>query len=215
MVAKLKKIPLFAHTDVKALEDLIHQNEIIKKSYHKGMTVHVQGSSCSAIHVVASGKLVAYSLASNGSESIIFEFGSGSVIGANLLLGDQNKYPMNIYCTHDCTVFQISKTGISQLLKQYEFVMPFVKSLSTNSQGMNQKIAMYTQKTLRENITDYLMALSTQQESKIITLPISKKQLADYLGVQRPSLFRELKSMKDEGLIKVDNRKVTLLYPFH
>lgn len=41
---------------------------------------------------------------------------------------------------------------------------------------------------------------------------MSKKQLADYLGVQRPSLFRELKKMQDEGLIFVLNKEIQLIY---
>ena len=74
---------------------------------------------------------------------------------------------------------------------------------------MNKKIAMY-KKSLRENLMDYLVALSAVQKSKTIILPISKKQLADHFGVQRPSLFRELKRMKDEGLIEIDNRNITI-----
>ena len=77
---------------------------------------------------------------------------------------------------------------------------------------MNHRIAMYTNKTLRENLIDYLQSLSRSQNSKQITLPISKKQLADYFGVQRPSLFRELKKMKDEGLLEIDNREINILF---
>jgi len=43
-------------------------------------------------------------------------------------------------------------------------------------------------------------------------LPITKKQLADYFGVQRPSLFRELKRMKDEGLIEIANKKIYIKF---
>ena len=87
-----------------------------------------------------------------------------------------------------------------ELLKSYGFVMRYIKSLSQNSQGMNRKIAMFTQKSLRDNILDYLTVQTVQQQSDTITLPITKKQLADYLGVQRPSLFREMKRLTDEGL---------------
>jgi len=76
---------------------------------------------------------------------------------------------------------------------------------------MNRKIAMLTQKTLRGNLTDYLRQQAAFQGSSDIRLPISKKELADYLGVQRPSLFRELKKMKGEGLIDVSNRIIRLL----
>ncbi|QAT43734.1 MULTISPECIES: helix-turn-helix domain-containing protein [Clostridia] len=58
----------------------------------------------------------------------------------------------------------------------------------------------------------YLLALSTQQKSESVLLPITKKQLADYFGVQRPSLFRELKRMKDEGLIEIANKKIYIKF---
>lgn len=212
MIEQLKKMPFFYGADLNMVKHLINKKQIIKKSYNKGMTVHDQNTECSGMDVVYSGKLVAYSLASNGSESIVFEFKRGSIIGANLLFGEQNRYPMNIYCTTDCVLFHISKSGICELLKRYDFVMQFVKSLSINSQGMNEKIAMYTQKSLRENLMDYFLALSSQQKSNTIVLPVTKKQLADYFGVQRPSLFRELKRMKDEGLVVIENKVITLKF---
>ena len=81
-----------------------------------------------------------------------------------------------------------------------------------NSQGMNRKIAIYTRKSLRDNLTNYLLALSAEQKSKSVLLPVTKKQLADYFGVQRPSLFRELKRMKEEGLIDIENRKIMVKF---
>lgn len=179
--------------------------------YTKNYTLHQKGDACIGIDILLSGSLVAYSLTQNGSESIVFDFAAGSVIGANLLFGTVNKYPMNIYCTTDCSLVHISREEIRELLHNYDFAMGFIKNISQNSQGMHKKIAMYSQKSLRENLLDYLFALSAEQKSKTVTLPISKKQLADYLGVQRPSLFRELKAMKDEGIIEVLNRQMVLL----
>ncbi len=40
---------------------------------------------------------------------------------------------------------------------------------------------------------------------------MSKKELADRFGVQRPSLFRELKKMKKEGLIDYDHKSIVIL----
>lgn len=212
MLEELKGLPLFRGIDHKLLENLIREKQIYKRSYHKGATVHEQNAECHVMDIVTSGKLVAYSLAQNGSECVVFEFSAGNAIGANLLFGNRNRYPMSIYCTDDSVLLHISRPGVEELLKGYEFVMQFVRSISMNSQGMNQKIAMYTQKSLRENLTDYFLALSSQQGSDTVVLPVTKKQLADYFGVQRPSLFRELKRMKDEGLIEVANRQITIKY---
>jgi CRP-like cAMP-binding protein len=69
---------------------------------------------------------------------------------------------------------------------------------------------MFTQRTLRENIMDYFKQQTIIQKSSVILLPMSKRQLADYLGVQRPSLFRELKKLKEEGIIEINNRTIAI-----
>lgn len=203
---ELKKILFFNNVN----ETKLNQVSFIVKQYAKNQTVYSQGLSCKSMDIVLSGSLVAYSLSPKGSESIVFEFKKGNVIGANLLFGNLNNYPMNIYCTEDCELLHITKSDVEFLLQDYHFMMNFIKNISLNSQGMNRKIAMFTQKSLRENLLDYFFALSAEQKSKTITLPVSKKQLADYFSVQRPSLFRELKKMNDEGLIEISNRQIKI-----
>lgn len=189
---------------------ILDQVDLISKRYLKGASVHASGEICDSIDIVISGNLVAYALSQNGSESIVFEFAKDSVIGANLIFSNTNRYPLNIYCTDDCELLRINKSDIEKLLYDHQFTMSFIKSISLNSQGMNKKIAMYTQKSLKENLIDYLLALSLEQNSDTVNLPISKKQLADYFGVQRPSLFRELKHMSEEGLIDISNRSISI-----
>ena len=186
------------------------ENQAFVRHYLKGATVHHQHETCSELDVVLSGNLVAYSLSENGSAITMFDFGKGSIIGANLLFGINNAYPLNIYSVTDCNLLHITQNAVMEFLHDYHFVMQYIKSLSMNSQGMNRKITMLTQKTLRENIMDYLKQQSIIQGSSKIVLPFSKRELADYLGVQRPSLFRELKKLKDEGIIKIDNRSIRL-----
>jgi len=210
-ISSLKKIPLLMDVDENIISELIKKRDIYERQYKKNVTVHSQGEKCTMLDVVLSGSLVAYSLAQNGSESVIFEFKSSSIIAANLLFGDNNRYPLNIYCMTDCRLLHLKKSAVCKLLKDYNFVMRYIQSLSQNSQGMNRKIVMFSQKSLRKNILDYLSALSIEQQSDTVTLPLTKKQLADYFSVQRPSLFRALKELKDEGLIEVNNRKILIL----
>lgn len=204
----MSDISLFKDVDKFLLKNV----DMIKKKYTKGSTVYEKGIVCNSLDIVLSGDLVAYAASANGSESRVFSFEKDNTIGANLLFGNINRYPFNIYATTNCELLHINKDAVEELLKNYEFTLSFVKILSLNSQVMNQKIAIYTQKTLRENLMDYFSTLSLQQNSRLITLSMSKKQLADYLGVQRPSLFRELKKMQDEGLIFVSNKEIQLIY---
>ena len=48
--------------------------------------------------------------------------------------------------------------------------------------------------------------------SRVITLPFSLKDFADYIAVNRSAMFREIKSLKDDKIIDLKGRKITLLY---
>ena len=207
----LRSVGLLRDSEQNMLVRHLAERQIYAASHSKGKTVYNQGETCRTLDVVLSGRLVAYSLFDNGSAVTMFEFSEGSVIGANLLFGDSHLYPLNIYAISACELLHISSDAVLELLHGYAFTLAFVKALSQNSQGINKKLAMYTQKTLRENLLDYLRQQSILQKSAEIILPISKKELADRLGVQRPSLFREFKQLRDEGIIEIKNRFIKLV----
>lgn len=206
----LRNISLFSAVKESDLEKLIAGNHIYQKHYMKGATVHNANETCRTLDIVLSGSLVAYSLSTNGSATTMFEFSQGSVIGANLLFGENHSYPLNIYCLTDCQIIHIDINAVLEFLHDYNFTLHYIKSISQNSQGINQKIAMFTQRTLRENIMDYFKQQTIIQKSSVILLPMSKRQLADYFGVQRPSVFRELKKLKEEGIIEINNRTIAI-----
>lgn len=208
---QLIHVGILQDSDQKMLAKLVADRQIYAASYSKGKTVHHQGETCRTLDIVLSGKLVAYSLFDNGSAVTMFEFTGDSLIGANLLFGENHIYPLNIYTISACELLHISSEAVLELLHGYSFTLLFVKALSQNSQGINNKLAMHTQKTLRENILDYLSQQSILQKSTEILLPVSKKELADQLGVQRPSLFREFKRLQVEGIIVAKNRSVRII----
>lgn len=207
----IQKVLNILNIDENSLKKCIAKNSVLIKNYQKGSTIYSQHEKCKTLDVILGGKLIAYSLAQNGSAVNLFEFKEKSIIGANLLFADNNSYPLNIYSVTCCRILHITKSVVEEFLHDYNFVLKYIKSLSINSQGMNQKITMLMQKTLRENILDYLKQQSVFQNSDTIILPISKKEFADYLGVQRPSLFRELKRLKNEGVIEVNNHEIKLI----
>jgi len=208
--SNINDIEMLSEISEDKIKEFVQKNEMYKQTYKKNVTIYCQGNICETMDIVLSGNLVAYSISANGSENIMFEFKKGNIIGGNLLFGENNNYPFNIYCRKECKVLHIDKNAVASLIKNYNFAMLFIRSLSFNSYGMNKKITMFTQKTLRDNLMDYLKSQVIEQKSQIITLPITKKELADYLGVQRPSLFREMKRLKEEGIIKINNKKIII-----
>lgn len=83
--------------------------------------------------------------------------------------------------------------------------------ISDNAFIVSGKIKYYANKTLREKIMNYLDYECKKQNSNHIKLSITKKALAERMGVARTSLSRELDKMRKEGIIAFDRETITLL----
>ena len=64
---------------------------------------------------------------------------------------------------------------------------------------------------MREKIFAYLTDIYTVQHSEELKLPHNREQMAEVLNVSRTVLSRELGRLRDEGIIDIQGRSVSLL----
>ena len=76
----------------------------------------------------------------------------------------------------------------------------------------NERINILEKKQIREKLLEFFEIQYKKAHTKTITLPFHLKDLADYIAVNRSAMFRELKNMKEEKVIEIKNKKITLLY---
>lgn len=209
----MKTVPILQGLDDTLLTKHKIQGNLIVKHFHKNETMIHAMQACDSIYVVIKGTFIAYALHENGSYTTVFQFKKAAMIGANLIFSDSPIFPFTIYSEQPCEVLQIKKVALLDFLSNQTFMLLFIKAIASNSLGLSNKVSMFTQNTLRNNILQYLKHQAYIQKSSTITLPISKKAWADYLGVQRPSLFRVLKDLKAEGILLIDNKTITILIP--
>ena len=75
---------------------------------------------------------------------------------------------------------------------------------------MNNRIDVLTKKTIREKLLEYFRAEEKENLSKVFYLKLNYTELADYLGVDRSALMRELKNLKNEGFIETKQKRIKL-----
>ena len=80
--------------------------------------------------------------------------------------------------------------------------------LSNKAFYLNQKILIYSSFSLRQKLSKFFLLISENKD--IVELELNREELADFLGVTRPSISRELMNMQEDGLIKIDKNKVSL-----
>ncbi len=150
-----------------------------------------------------------------GEETLIDELHNNSVFGTSIYNIENTEN--HIIATDICEVVIID---YNKLIKSdnlnYTYYNTFIFNLF---QIFNEKIKQYNDRlqiVTKKNIRDKLLAFFENEyrktRSQNIYLERSLKNLADYLSVNRSAMFRELRNLKDEKFIIIDNKKIKLLY---
>ena len=90
-----------------------------------------------------------------------------------------------------------------------------LQMISQKAVQLSERLEVLSQRTIREKIQCYFSILATQAGTNHFTLPFSYSTLADYLSVDRSAMMREMKKMKDEGLLQTARYEITLREDFY
>ena len=212
----LKQIDLIKSFDANQLDSLLQAKGNKVNSYERNNIVHFVGDICENLEIILSGEVAVERIDESGKLMTIAEFFDGDILGGNLLFSKNPCYPMTVTAKKPTIILEISKRQLFELFaSSLDFLKSYLEYISDHSVILGDRIKHYVNRTIRECIISYLDYESKKQESSTIKLTISKKALAERIGVQRTSLSRELAKMRNEGLIEFDknNRKlVSLLY---
>ena len=76
----------------------------------------------------------------------------------------------------------------------------------------NERIEILSKRSIRDKLLEYFKIISKKNGSKVIYLPFGFTDLASYLAIDRSAMSRELKYLKEEGLISINGKRITLEY---
>ena len=206
----LMAISLFRGLEKEKLSLLLGEEAFIQK-FTSGQTIYLQNEKANTMDIILDGKVIVQKIDENGNVLSIVSLDKGDMLGGNLIFSNNNEYPMTLIAEKDTNLLRMKKDVILNLCQMDKgFLVNLLELLSDKALVLTSKIHSLARKTIREKIMEFLLLETNKQGSRTIILPFSKKELADRFGVERPSLQRELKNMKEEGLIDYDSKVITL-----
>ena len=75
----------------------------------------------------------------------------------------------------------------------------------------NNHIQILTKRSIRDKLLEYFN-LNKTPGSKILYLPSTITDLANYLAIDRSAMSRELKNLRDDGFIETKGKRIYLKY---
>ena len=173
--------------------------------------VAFEGDLCDSLGIVIQGELEVQKHYASGKIVTLAKLNIGKIFGEAVAFSETNIYPATIVSYKGSIILYISKKDIIAMCSSHPIVLNnFMQLLSSKILLLNKKIKELSFETLRQKISNYLLSQYEFQKNLDLILPMSRKNLAEHLGVQRPSLSREFVNMKNDGLIDFNKNLVQI-----
>ena len=147
----------------------------------------------------------------NYDQITMHTFGGGYLFGEAIVINSAKNSPVQVRAVEDSIVLFIDLSAIyqSEIASTLRMILAenLIKSLARKNLILNQKVRILSQKSLRDRIYIYLASLP-KDKNGYVKIPFTQTALAEYLGVNRSALSRELGRMQNEGLLIVDKEKM-------
>lgn len=201
---------VFAYLDEVAIQELCNNKDEL--SFRKGEIINHEGEKITDFKYLKSGLVKLYRRTTTGEEQVItitrpFEFVS------NMSIFSEDRYKYSVSAVEDSVVCVVNLDFIKGLfMKNGGFAMGLLTKISKiNDKIINQTLDL-RQKNLVGRVAFVLLYFTKEiYNSMVFDLPISRKEIADYIGMSTANVIRTISDFKKDGIIKVFGKTIEIV----
>lgn len=187
------------------------------KNFKKAQRIYDTSQKIDLAGIIISGSVMLSFINVDGSEHYINTFNESEMFGEAIACANSENLDMQVSALEPTKILFLSLPELfSERAKTCKYAAIVTQNLLRNiaykNVFLNSKIELLAQKRIRSRISYYLKDKSVAGKDTI-SLPLNRQGLANYLGVDRSALSRELCAMRDEGIISFDKNKITIKKP--
>lgn len=210
-ISALIKTQLFNNISEDTLQEIFSSVKYDIKEYSSGYLIAAEGEECVSIGIILDGNVEIQKTYASGKVVTLTRLTSGNIFGEAIVFSRKNLYPATITALNYTKVMYIDAESIIVLCSHFPIVMhSFLELLSDKILLFNKKIKVLSFSTIRQKISSFLLDEFQKQKNPTIKIPLSRQELAELMGIQRPSLSRELIKMREDGLISFSGNTITI-----
>jgi len=205
----IKMSSLFAGLDdveLAALSEVVSVRKI-----DKGQILFFDGDLATGFYLLFDGKIRVYKSNPDGKEYTIHIINPGQIF-AEVAIFEGKHFPANSMAIDDSVVGYFPKDRFLNLIQNHPRIsLKIIGSLSRFLREYNQMVEELALKEISARIARFLLEKSHNRAINKIKLNLSKTELAKSLGTISETLSRNLKKLKERGIIKVDGQTIVIL----
>lgn len=198
-IKSLLQINIFTQCNEENLRRFLNETPNAIRTYKEGEYIAMQDDLVKSLYILYKGSARAHMESGEGKQITIDTLYAPEILAPAFIYASVNRFPVNVEAMTACEVIAIDRQRFLQFMHDNIQVMQmFIKEISDRSQFLSRKLNEFALQSLKSRLLNYLQVngkVSNQQE------------VANLLGVARPSLARALSELVNEGKIQINDKK--------
>lgn len=199
-------VPIFNHLESAQMDEIM--KTVRPASFKKGEIIYHAGDESNSLYIVSKGKIRIYRLSESGKEQLVRILNPGDFTGELALFQDgiHEAYAEALVDTEVC---MIRREDLQEFLLKYPSIsLKILNEFSSRLQQAEKQTTVMATEKVETRIALFLADCSERYEGALeFVLPMSKKDLASYLGTTPETISRRLGDLEEQGFIKQKPKK--------
>ncbi len=208
-------VPIFNHLQEDEMLEIAETSRSM--TFQKGDTIFHAGDASEFLYIVHKGQVKIYRLSESGKEQLLRVLEPGDFLGEHSLFTNAllTSYAEAMKKTEICAIHKFDMERI--LLSKPAISLKILEVFSSRLNEAEKAIERFNSQDAEKRVASYLIELVNAGDKKKpaeVTLPMSKKDLASYLGMTQETLSRRLSSFQDQGWVEQIGQRKLLIQDF-
>ena len=212
-VAALKRTLLFKEVDHATLQLLAEH--AVPRHYRKDEVLFFAGEEARGLFVIVHGSVRAFRESLDGREQVIHVEREGATV-AEVPVFDDGPYPSTVAAEEDTDTLFLDKRDVRQLCLQHpEIPLAAVRVLASRLRRCAELVEALSLREVGQRVARFLVSEARRHgqptnDGICLTLTQTNQQIAARVGSVREVISRALSRLQHEGLIVLEDRKLTI-----
>ena len=204
--------PIFQNISAASMERMLACFHVRQCTYAAGSAVREYGDGGKEVGIITDGTADLVRIDYGGTRTILEHLETGSIFGEVLAFTVQTGDSISVVTEGGCRVMYMDYDHIMKRCENAcrhhsQLVQNLFQLVTEQMQQMGQRVEVLSRRSIREKLLCYF---AIHAKNGAFTLPFTLSALADYIGSDRSAMMRELRKLRQEGLVQVEGRRVTL-----
>ena len=188
---------------------------VYEQSFRPEDVIYDFGDGRDMLGILTEGSAVVERIDREGGRTILEHLEPGGVFGERMMFKAAGDDSVVVRGVKPCRVSFLRAEAVMRRCEHAcachsRMVENLFRLVTEKATSLSERVEVLSRRSIREKLMRYFELQAAKRRGRSFLLPFSLSALADYISADRSAMMRELKKMREEMLVTITGRHVTL-----